>query len=68
MQFRTAWMPVETARTARQLPRPCTVSVLLYSRLAYHAKGARAEALIREAVGFSPAAPRLEPLIQDLIQ
>src|SRR6187402_379300 len=32
------------------------------------AKGARAEALIREAVVFSPAAPKLEPLIQDLIQ
>jgi len=32
------------------------------------AKGARAEALIREAVAFSPAAPKLEPLIQDLIQ
>ena len=32
------------------------------------AKGARAEALIREAVKFSPTAPQLEPLIQDLIQ
>ena len=32
------------------------------------AKGARAEALIREAIQFSPAAPKLEPLIQDLIQ
>ena len=32
------------------------------------AKGARAEALIREAVGVSPAAPKLEPLIQELIR
>ena len=32
------------------------------------AKGARAEALIREAVQFSPTAPALEPLIQDLIE
>ena len=32
------------------------------------AKGARAEALIREAVQFSPTAPTLEPLIQDLIE
>ena len=32
------------------------------------AKGARAEALIREAVKFSAAAPTLEPLIQELIQ
>ena len=32
------------------------------------AKGARAEALIREAVQFSPTAPAVEPLIQDLIQ
>ena len=31
------------------------------------AKGARAEALIREAIQFSPTAPVLEPLIQDLI-
>jgi len=32
------------------------------------AKGARAEALIREAVKFTPVAPKLEPLIQELIQ
>ena len=32
------------------------------------AKAARAEALIREAVKFTPTAPRQEPLIQDLIQ
>jgi pyrimidine-nucleoside phosphorylase len=32
------------------------------------AKGARAEALIREAVKFSTTAPHLEPLVQDLIQ
>jgi pyrimidine-nucleoside phosphorylase len=32
------------------------------------AKGTRAEALIREAIQFTPAAPKLEPLIQDLIQ
>jgi len=32
------------------------------------AKGARAEALIREAIKFSATAPQLEPLIQDLIQ
>ena len=32
------------------------------------AKGARAEALIREAVKFSATAPQLEPLIQELIQ
>ena len=32
------------------------------------AKGARAEALIREAVGFSVEAPKLEPLIQELIR
>ena len=32
------------------------------------AKGARAEALIREAIQFSPTAPTLEPLIQDLIE
>jgi pyrimidine-nucleoside phosphorylase len=32
------------------------------------AKGVRAEALIRDAVKFSPTAPQLEPLIQDLIQ
>ncbi len=32
------------------------------------AKGARAEALIREAIRFTPAAPRLEPLVQDLIK
>ena len=31
------------------------------------AKGVRAEALIREAVRFSPTPPQLEPLIQDLI-
>ncbi len=31
------------------------------------AKGARAEALIREAVKFSPTAPTLEPLVQELI-
>ncbi len=31
-------------------------------------KGARAEVLIREAIKFTPAAPRIEPLIQDLIQ
>jgi thymidine phosphorylase len=32
------------------------------------AKAARAEALLREAVKFSPAAPNQGPLIQDLIQ
>jgi len=32
------------------------------------ARGARAEALIREAVKFSPTPPMLEALIQDLIQ
>jgi len=32
------------------------------------AKGARAEALLRDAIKFSPTAPRLEPLVQDLIQ
>jgi thymidine phosphorylase len=32
------------------------------------AKGARAEALIREAIKFSATAPVQEPLIQDLIQ
>ncbi len=32
------------------------------------AKGARAEALIREAIQFSAIAPALEPLIQDLIE
>ena len=32
------------------------------------AKGARAEALIREAVKFTPTPPTLEPLIQDLVQ
>jgi pyrimidine-nucleoside phosphorylase len=32
------------------------------------AKAARAEALIREAVSFSPGPPAQEPLIQDLIQ
>ncbi|MEI6105921.1 MAG: thymidine phosphorylase [Opitutae bacterium] len=32
------------------------------------AKGQRAEALIREAVKFTPTAPALEPLIQDLLQ
>lgn len=31
------------------------------------AKGARAEALVREAIKFSPAAPAREPLVQDLI-
>jgi pyrimidine-nucleoside phosphorylase len=31
------------------------------------ARAARAEALIREAITFSPAAPRPEPLVQDLI-
>jgi pyrimidine-nucleoside phosphorylase len=33
-----------------------------------HAKGARAEALIREAIKFSPTAPKNEPLVQDLIK
>ena len=32
------------------------------------AKGARAEALIREAIKFTPAAPKIEPLVQELIQ
>ena len=32
------------------------------------AKGARAEALVREAIKFSATAPVLEPLIQDLIK
>jgi pyrimidine-nucleoside phosphorylase len=32
------------------------------------ALGARAEARIREAIVFSPAMPRMEPLIQDVIQ
>jgi pyrimidine-nucleoside phosphorylase len=32
------------------------------------AKGQRAEALIREAVKFTPTAPALEPLIQDLLR
>ena len=32
------------------------------------AKGARAEALIREAVKFTSTPPTLEPLIQDLVQ
>jgi pyrimidine-nucleoside phosphorylase len=32
------------------------------------AKGDRAEALIREAVQFTPAAPLIEPLVQDLIR
>ena len=32
------------------------------------AKGARAEALVREAIQFTPAAPKLEPLVQDLIR
>ncbi len=32
------------------------------------ARGARAEALIRDAVKFTPAAPIFEPLVQDLIQ
>ena len=31
-------------------------------------KGARAEALVREAIQFTPAAPKLEPLVQDLIR
>jgi pyrimidine-nucleoside phosphorylase len=31
-------------------------------------RGAKAEALIREAIRFSPTPPQLEPLIQDLIQ
>jgi pyrimidine-nucleoside phosphorylase len=31
-------------------------------------KGQRAEAMIREAVKFTPTAPALEPLIQDLLQ
>ena len=31
------------------------------------AKGAKAEAFIREAIKFTPAAPKQEPLIQDLI-
>ncbi|HWA28602.1 MAG TPA: thymidine phosphorylase [Lacunisphaera sp.] len=30
-------------------------------------KGAKAEALVREAIRFSPAAPQQEPLVQDLI-
>ncbi|HEY8995571.1 MAG TPA: thymidine phosphorylase [Lacunisphaera sp.] len=32
------------------------------------AKAARAESLLREAIKFTPTAPQLEPLIQDLIQ
>ncbi len=32
------------------------------------AKAARAEALIRDAVKFTPSAPQQEPLIQDLVQ
>jgi pyrimidine-nucleoside phosphorylase len=32
------------------------------------AKAARAETLIREAIKFTPTPPKLEPLIQDLIQ
>lgn len=32
------------------------------------AKGARAESLIREAIQFSPTAPVMEPLVQDLIR
>jgi pyrimidine-nucleoside phosphorylase len=32
------------------------------------AKGQRAEALIREAIKFTPTAPALEPLIQDLLK
>ena len=32
------------------------------------AKGARAEALIHEAVKFTSTPPTLEPLIQDLVQ
>ena len=32
------------------------------------ARGIRAEALMREAVLFAPSAPKVEPLIQDLIQ
>ena len=31
-------------------------------------RGIRAEALIREAILFAPSAPKVEPLIQDLIQ
>jgi len=30
-------------------------------------KAVRAEALLREAIKFTPTAPKLEPLIQDLI-
>lgn len=33
-----------------------------------HAQSFRAEALIRDAIQFTPTAPTLEPLIQDLIQ
>ena len=43
MQFRTARIAAEIARTGRQLARPCTVTVLVYSRLAYHAEGSCAE-------------------------
>jgi pyrimidine-nucleoside phosphorylase len=32
------------------------------------AKGARAEAFVREAVKFSPTSPQIEPLVQELIQ
>ena len=32
------------------------------------ARGAKAEALIREAIKFTPTAPAPEPLVQDLIQ
>ena len=32
------------------------------------AKGARAEAIIRDAIKFASIAPTLEPLVQDLIQ
>ncbi|MHB1091177.1 MAG: thymidine phosphorylase [Ilumatobacteraceae bacterium] len=32
------------------------------------AKGSRAEALIREAITFSPTPPAMQPLVQDLIQ
>jgi thymidine phosphorylase len=32
------------------------------------ARGARAEALIREAIVFTPGVPRMEALVQDLVQ
>ncbi len=32
------------------------------------AKGARAEAILRDAIKFSPTLPAIEPLVQDLIQ